>query len=340
MAPIPTGSAEHIEAAPLVTPGGAGGGDSVLDAPVPAVGRGALKLPADLIPGYIIDELLGEGMMGAVFRGHQVSLDRPVAIKVLTPRLAKNAQFLKRFEREARAVARLNHPNVVSGIDVGEAQSYRYFVMEYVAGPTLLQLLEKHGKVKYETATQIVLHVARALEHAHEHGLVHRDVKPANIIISSRTRAAKLCDLGLAKHVEEDGSETMEGRAIGTPFYISPEMSRGERTVDIRSDIYSLGATYFHAVCGRPPFDGPTPAVIMAKHLMEEAPSVKQLCPQASVGCVAVIERMLQKSRADRYQSPTELIAALELVVAGRWHEDDSMKPKFRRRRRARRRFK
>jgi eukaryotic-like serine/threonine-protein kinase len=325
--------------APPPPPAPRAGGSSVDWAPV---GRGeTLKLPDDLIPGYVLDELLGEGSMGAVFRGRQKSLDRPVAIKILTPRLAKNEAFLKRFTREARAVAKLNHPNVVSGIDVGEAQSYRYFVMEFVEGPTLQQVLDRHGKIPYDSATKIVLQVARALEHATKNGLVHRDVKPANIIISSKTRTAKLCDLGLAKEVDEDGSDTMEGRAIGTPFYISPELARGGRA-DIRADIYSLGGTYFHAVCGRPPFEGPTPAVIMAKHLTEEFPAIKTLAPKTSVGCIAVIERMLEKDPDDRYVDPTELIADLELVVAGRWKEEDAGEPKYKikSRRRARRRFK
>lgn len=315
-------------------------GSTVEVAPIGGAARTELNLPPDLIEGYVIDKLLGEGSMGAVFQGHQISLERPVAIKVLTPRLAQNASFLKRFTREAKVVARLNHPNVVSGIDVGEARGYRYFVMEFVEGPTLKQLLEQHGRLKYETATKIVLHVARALEHAHANSLVHRDVKPANIIIASKTKAAKLCDLGLAKDVDEDGSDTLEGRAIGTPFYIAPELARGERNVDIRADIYSLGATYFHAVCGRPPFEGPTPAVIMAKHLTEELPDVARLCPSASVGCVAVIEKMLAKAPGDRYQTPTELIADLDLVNAGRWKEEETSKSPVPRRRSRRRRFK
>jgi serine/threonine-protein kinase len=276
-------------------------------------------LPPDLISGYVLEEWLGEGTMGAVYRARQVSLDRTVAVKVLTPYLAKNERYLKRFQREARAVAKLNHPNVVSGIDVGEAKGCRYFVMEYVEGPTLLQLLEKDGRLDAMSASRLVLQIARALDHAHKAGLVHRDVKPANIIVTAKSNVAKLCDLGLAKEVAEGGADTGEGRAMGTPFYISPEQARGEPDIDIRSDIYSLGATYYHAVCGRPPFSGTTPAVIMAKHLTEPVTPVRQVVPAVPLGVASVIERALRKSRAERYQAPEEMIAELENVVEGKW---------------------
>ena len=278
--------------------------------------------------------------MGAVFRARQISLDRTVAIKVLPPHLAKNENFLRRFQREARAVAKLNHPNVVSGIDVGESKGCRYFAMEYVQGPTLQQLLDRGGKLEPLRATRIVLQVAKALDHAHRAGLVHRDVKPANIILQSRSNLAKLCDLGLAKEVSgEDGSGTGtgEGRPMGTPYYISPEQARGQSDIDIRSDIYSLGATYYHAVCGKPPFEGPTPAVIMAKHLTEDVPGVRKLVPDCPPGVAAVAEKMLEKEREDRYQTPEALIADLTLVEEGRWKAPPQMI--VRSRRRLRRRF-
>jgi serine/threonine-protein kinase len=286
----------------------------------------------------VLEEWLGEGTMGAVYRAKQVSLDRRVAVKVLTPHLARNEAYLKRFLREARAVAKLNHPNVVSGIDVGTAKGCRYFVMEYVEGPTLLQLLERETQVEPMAAARIVLQVARALDHAHKAGLVHRDVKPANIIVTTKSnqQVAKLCDLGLAKEVAEGGADTGEGRAMGTPFYISPEQARGEPDIDIRSDIYSLGATLYHAVCGRPPFSGPTPAVIMAKHLTEPVPPVRQIQPNAPIGVAAVIERCLRKDREDRYQEPAEMIEELEAVIDGRWKPPTSVAARRRRLRRYR----
>ncbi len=313
---------DEPEMAPIPMPGGRSAGEP--RRPAAAETGGKLRgrrtaLPPDLIPGYVLEEWLGEGTMGAVYRAKQVSLDRTVAVKVLTPHLAKNERYLKRFQREARAVAKLNHPNVVSGIDVGESKGCRYFVMEYVEGPTLLQLLEKDGRLDAMSATRIILQIARALDHAHNAGLVHRDVKPANIIVTTKANVAKLCDLGLAKEVAEGGADTGEGRAMGTPFYISPEQARGEADIDIRSDLYSLGVTYYHAVCGRPPFSGPTPAVIMAKHLTETAPPVRQLVPAAPLGVAAVIEKAMRKRREERYQTPDHMIEDLEDVAEGKW---------------------
>lgn len=278
--------------------------------------------------------------MGAVFRATQLSLDRPVAIKVLTPRLAKNEAYLKRFLREARSVAKLNHPNVVSGIDVGEAKGHHYFVMEFVEGKTLQQVLDEQGPLDPVKVAKVILLTAKALDHAHHAGFVHRDVKPANIILARKNGLPKLCDLGLAKEVGgggAGGSDTGEGRALGTPYYISPEQARGQGDIDIRSDIYSLGATFFHAVTGRTPFSGPTPAVIMAKHLTEDPPSVRQLRPTCPKGVVHVIERMMEKDRDDRYQTPADLIAELTEVVEGRWKEPPSAPVP--RSRRLRRRF-
>jgi serine/threonine-protein kinase len=296
--------------------------------PIPFQDRSATRpkeqrtfVPADLIDGYRIEKWLGEGTMGAVFRANQVSLDRPVAVKVLTPRLAKNATYLKRFLREARAVAKLNHPNIVSGIDVGEAKGHHFFVMEFVEGKTLQQVLDEHERLDAVKSAKVTLLVARALDHAQQVGLVHRDVKPANIILSAKTGVPKLCDLGLAKEVAEPatGSQTGEGRALGTPYYISPEQARGQTDIDIRSDLYSLGATFYHCLTGQPPFTGPTPAVIMAKHLTEDIAPVRKLRPDCPPGIAFVVEKLLEREREDRYQAPAELITELSDVIEGRW---------------------
>jgi serine/threonine-protein kinase len=312
-------------------------------APVPVRDRSATKpreqrtfVPKDLIEGYLLEEWLGEGAMGAVFRARQLSLDRAVAVKILTPRLAQNDAYLKRFLREARSVARLNHPNVVSGIDVGESRGHHYFVMEYVEGKTLQQILDETPRLDPVKCGKVILQIAKALEHADQAGLVHRDVKPANIILSSKSGSVKLCDLGLAKEVQEDsGAQTGEGRAAGTPYYISPEQASGRGDVDIRSDLYSLGATYYHCVCGQPPFSGQTPAVIMAKHLTEPLRPVRQLRPDCPKGIAHVIETCLRKERDERYDSPEELIEELTAVLEGRWKEAPAV-PRLRRRRRFR----
>ncbi len=328
-----------VEMAPIaVAPVGPAAARPAEPAPTPRARPGAAerwgKLSRSFIEGYRLEALLGEGTMGAVFRAEQLSLHRPVAVKVLSPHYAGNERYLRRFLREARAVARLNHPNVVSGIDVGESQGYRYFVMEFVEGPTLLDMLQSGEPLDPLAATRIVLQVAKALDHAHKAGLVHRDVKPANVIITKKGGLVKLCDLGLAKDVEEDGGETSEGRALGTPLYISPEQARGDADIDIRSDLYSLGATYYYALTGRPPFDGPTHAVIMAKHLTEEFTPVRDLRPDVPAGCAEVCEQLLEKEREDRHQTPEALIAELEAVLEGRWKEE----PVIRARRRSRRR--
>jgi serine/threonine-protein kinase len=313
-------------------------------APIPFLDKSATKpreqktfVPPDLIEGYRIETWLGEGTMGAVFRATQVSLDRPVAIKVLTPRLAKNATYLKRFLREARAVAKLNHPNIVSGIDVGEAKGHQYFVMEFVEGKTLQQVLHDHERLDPVKSAKVILLVARALDHAQQVGLIHRDVKPANIILSSKSGVPKLCDLGLAKEVGEagSGSQTGEGRAMGTPYYISPEQARGQTNIDIRSDLYSLGATFYHCLTGQPPFTGPTPAVIMAKHLTEDIAPVRALRADCPPGFAYVCEKLLEREREDRYQTPAELILELSAVIEGRWKppvQSSSSRRRFRRR--------
>ncbi|MHC4470079.1 MAG: serine/threonine protein kinase [Planctomycetota bacterium] len=277
------------------------------------------SLHPDLIDGYELTDRIAEGGMGAVFRAKQVSLDRTVAIKVLKPRFAKDRSFLKRFTREARAVARLNHKNVVAAIDVGESDGWHYLVMEYVDGPTLAELLDEKGMLSEREALRITWQVCSALRHAHQNGLVHRDVKPENVILAS-SGDAKLCDLGLAKKVDSESTVlTAMGAALGTPLYISPEQAQGQAEVDIRADIYSLGATFYHMVCGRVPFDGNSAAVVMAKHLSQEPTPVKMRNPEVSLGTAWVIEKMLAKKPKERYQTPEEVMRDLKLVASGQW---------------------
>jgi serine/threonine-protein kinase len=204
----------------------------------------------------------------------------------------------------------LNHPNVVAAIDVGEAGTYKFFVMEYVEGPTVAQLLARGGAMAPDRAVGIVIQVARALDHALANGMVHRDVKPANIILTE-TGVPKLCDLGLAKEVEKEGSDTQQGETLGTPDYIAPEQARGDLTIDIRADIYSLGATLFHMVTGTVPFAGPTPAVVMALHLTEPVPDARSRNPSVPARLSAAIRKMMAKDPADRFQAPAEVIDAL-----------------------------
>jgi serine/threonine-protein kinase len=274
------------------------------------------ETPKHRIPGYRLVEKLGQGSMGTVYKGVQRSLNRVVAIKVMPPELGRNVNFVRRFLREARAVAKLNHPNIVSGIDVGEIGGWRYFVMEFIDGVTVGDILKRGGAMDERRSIRIIHQVAQALAHAHQYGMVHRDIKPDNIMIA-RDGVAKLCDLGLAKEPKEGGSTTEEGLAMGTPNYISPEQAQGEGDIDIRSDIYSLGATFYHMVTGHLPFDGPNPAVIMTKHLLEPLPPPRTRNRALRRGTCQVIEKMMMKRRDDRYQEPSELIAHLEILEQG-----------------------
>ena len=265
------------------------------------------------IAGYRLLERLGGGAMGTVYKARQISLDRDVAIKVLSPELADDPAYVERFLREAKAVARLNHTNIISGIDVGDANGVKYFVMEFVDGSTVASLLRRGGSLDEERTFLIAQQMARALEHAAKNGLVHRDLKPENILIT-RDGIAKLCDLGLAK-VEEHGTGADQGHRMGTPDYISPEQARGDANVDIRSDLYSLGATLYHMLLGRPPFEGPNAPAVMAKHLTELPRSPRQVDPSISALGEVVLLRLLQKRREDRFQTPTELLQRIDELV-------------------------
>ena len=264
-----------------------------------------------ILAGYELLTRLGRGSMGAVFLARQVSLDRKVAIKVLSPRLSKNEDYVRRFLREAQAAARLNHTNIISAIDVGDTGKYKYFVMEYAEGPTVAQLLARGGAIDEQRAFGIMLQVAQALAHAHQSGFVHRDVKPANIILTP-SGVAKLCDLGLAKEVDEGTGDTQEGQTLGTPDYISPEQARGDMDIDIRTDLYSMGATLYHMVTGEVPFKGPNPAVVMTKSLTEGGPDARETNPAVSPQAAQLIRRMMARNRDDRYPTPDELIPDLK----------------------------
>ncbi len=268
------------------------------------------------IPGYEILSRIGQGAMGAVFKARQVSMDRIVAIKVLSGKYSKDRAFVDRFVREARAVARLNHENVISGFDVGESGGVHYFVMEYIDGTPVSSMLRKQGRLDERRCLEIALQIARALAHAHKHGIVHRDVKPENIMITSGG-VAKLCDLGLAKQAKEDAGVTMDGMSVGTPNYISPEQARGEERIDIRTDIYSLGASLYHMATGTTPFTGANPMVVMTKHVTEFPDPPRKRFGGLSEGFNNIVLKMMEKRREDRPQTPDALIADIDLLLRG-----------------------
>ena len=276
------------------------------------------KLETRTFGDYELLAKLGKGGMGSVFKARDRRNGRVVALKVLPKHQAKEPEHLERFVREAESSLELNHPNVVKGLEFGEAEGYHYLAMEYIEGEDAYHLLLRSGRVSEAWAVDIAVQVAKALQHAQEHGLVHRDIKPDNIIITP-SGVAKLTDLGLVRRVgAEAGRLTQLGMAIGTPHYVSPEQARGTVEVDIRSDIYSLGATLYHLVTGEPPFKGRSAVEIMNKHLKEELVSPQDINPDLTDEITRVIERMMAKDPADRYQTPAELIRDLELVSFGR----------------------
>ncbi len=275
------------------------------------------------IPGYTLLGKLGKGAMATVYKGKQLSLDRIVAIKVLPKKMSENPEFVDRFYKEGKAAARLGHNNIVQAIDVGSTvDGFHYFVMEYVEGKTLYDFMQPapigEGRSFSETeALDIMIQMADALAHAHERGLIHRDVKPKNIILTSEG-IAKLTDLGLARDVDDKrAAETEAGKAYGTPYYISPEQIRGEVSIDFRADLYSLGATFYHMVTGRPPFDGETPTAVMHKHLKQPLVPPDHLNTSLSAGVGEIIEFAMAKNRDDRYHSTTNMLEDLKLVREG-----------------------
>jgi serine/threonine protein kinase len=269
------------------------------------------------IPGYKILGKLGAGAMATVFKARQLSLDRTVAIKILPRKYTSNAQFIERFYAEGRAAAQLNHPNIVQAYDVGKAGDYHYFVMEYVEGRTVYDDILKHKRFTESEAIEIVIQIAEALRHAHDKGLIHRDVKPKNIMIN-REGVAKLADMGLARAItDKEAAEAEAGKAFGTPYYISPEQIRGELVVGPPADIYSLGATLYHMVTGNVPFDGKNPSAVMHKHLKAELVPPDHVNQRLSAGVSEVIEMMMAKDPRQRYQTCADLLLDLRAVAKG-----------------------
>jgi serine/threonine protein kinase len=269
------------------------------------------------IPGYTILGKLGAGAMATVFKARQVSLDREVAIKVLPKKYSSNVQFIERFYAEGRSAAALNHPNIVQAFDVGKAGDYHYFVMEYVHGRTVFDDIVKHKRYNEADALNVILQVAEALEHAHGKGLIHRDVKPKNIMIT-RDGVVKLADMGLARAVsDKEAAEAEAGRAFGTPYYISPEQIRGEVKIGPQSDIYSLGATMYQMVTGKVPFSGKSPSEVMHKHIKEPLTPPDHINPKLSAGVSEVIEMMMAKSRRERYKTISDVLTDLRALERG-----------------------
>jgi len=276
------------------------------------------KAAVHQIPGYKILGKIGAGAMAVVYKAKQLSLNRTVAIKILPRRFSENPEYVERFYKEGQAAGKLNHNNIVQAIDVGEAGGYHYFVMEYVEGKTLYEDIAAGKVFSEEEALDIVIQVARALAHSHACGLIHRDIKPKNIMINT-AGVVKLADMGLARETTDiEAAESEAGRAYGTPYYIAPEQIRGEIDIDGRADIYGLGATFYHMVTGRVPFMADDPAAVMRKHLREKLIPPDHINTSLSAGTSEVIEVMMAKRKEERYNDAEELLADLEAVRDGK----------------------
>ncbi|MEN8127051.1 MAG: serine/threonine-protein kinase [Planctomycetota bacterium] len=270
------------------------------------------------IPGYKILGKLGSGAMAVVYKAKQVSLDRTVAIKVLPKKFVQKSDYVERFYKEGRLAAKMNHNNIVQAIDVGEIGGLYYFVMEYVEGKTLYDDLSKGKIFNEEDALDLILQLSSALNHAHSLGLVHRDVKPKNIMINNEN-VIKLADMGLARETSDiKAAKNEQGKAFGTPYYIAPEQIRGLVDIDGRADIYALGATLFHMVTGRVPFEAGTPSEVMKKHLKEPLTPPDHINTALTAGISEVVEGMMAKDRDNRYRNMEELITDLRAVKEGR----------------------
>ncbi len=275
------------------------------------------KAAAHQIPGYKVLGKLGAGAMAVVYKAEQISLKRMVAIKLLPKRFSENPEYVERFYKEGEAAGKLNHPNIVQAVDVGEAGGYHYFVMEYVEGKTIYDDLAANKISKEKDALDVAIQVAKALKHAHNVGLIHRDVKPKNIMITNEG-LVKLADMGLARATTDvELAQAEKGKAYGTPYYIAPEQIRGKMDIDGRADIYGLGATLYHMVTGRVPFMADDPSDVMRKHLREPLIPPDHINTSLSAGISEVIEVMLAKDKEDRYANCDELLQDLEAVRNG-----------------------
>ena len=272
---------------------------------------------AKMIPGYEIIKKLGAGAMGTVVLAKQLSLDRLVAIKMLPKKFASDAQYIDRFYKEGRAAARLNDPNIVGAYDVGQAPGGEYFfVMEFIDGDTVFDRIQAKRRIPEREAIHIARQAASALKHAHAKGFIHRDVKPKNLMIN-KGGVVKLADLGLARAGgDTEAANEEKGKIFGTPYYISPEQIRA-KDVTPATDIYGLGATLYHMVTGRVPFDGTAPKEVMQKHLRDALVPPDQIATDLSGGISMIIEMMMAKDPRERYHSADDLIEDLDHVAEG-----------------------
>ncbi len=283
-----------------------------------AVASGGEHFPADLPaelaghPRYRILEVLGSGGMGVVCKAVHLLLDRVVALKVIHRRLTGRPAFVESFRREARALARLSHPHIAAAHDAEQVGDTHFLVMEYVPGTSLDREVQRRGRFPITEACELVRQAALGLQHAHEQGLVHRDVKPGNLLVTP-DGLVKVVDFGLARLAREQPAGEPSGpcAVVGTPDYLAPEQARDAHRADVRADVYSLGCTLYHLLAGHPPFPGGSALQKLLAHQQRQAPPIREMRPDVPAGLEAVLERMLASDPADRYPTAGAVADAL-----------------------------
>ena len=272
-------------------------------------------MPGEVIAGrYELEELVGTGGMSSVYRSHDQLLERRVALKILHPHYGEDDEYVERFRREARAVAQLSHPNIVTVIDRGEDDGQQYIVFEYVDGENLKEALERTGPFPTRRALELAIEIADAPAFAHEHGLIHRDVKPQNVLLTP-DGDAKVTDFGIARSLDVEHGVTQTGTVLGTSNYLSPEQASGKPTTPA-TDVYSLGVVIFELLTGDVPFPGENFVAVAMKHMNEEPPDVLERRPDVSLRLAAAIDRALEKDPARRFPTMDQFAWELRQCLA------------------------
>ena len=277
----------------------------------------------DLLTKYELHEKIGEGGMGIVFKAQQRSMAREIALKILAPKYANKPRWVEQFTNEARAAGKLNHQNIIQVHDVGTENDIHFFSMEFVDGPTCMQMLKEHGVLDVEPALEITRQVARALDYAHAHRLLHQDIKPDNIMVGSN-EVVKLADLGISKTFDEIAAEEGPKKIMGTPHYMSPEAALGKK-IDQRVDLYSLGATLYHLLSGKTPYHGTNPTDVLKAHVMEPLPPLQDLNPAVPDDVLRLVERMMAKNPDERTQTAKEIELEIDRILVGHGFAKDKV---------------
>jgi len=278
------------------------------------------KAKSLVLGNYVLLDKIGAGGMGQVFKARHRRMDRIVAVKLLPSKMTKDKAAIARFEREAKAAAKLRHPNIVAADDADQANGVHFLVMEFVEGSDLSALVKKNGPLPVERAVNYILQAAKGLEFAHKKGVVHRDIKPANLLLDTEG-TVKILDMGLARIEQGDGPAQVEltgaGAVMGTVDYMAPEQAMQTKAADARADIYSLGCSLFYLLSGKAIYDGDTLTAILLAHQQQPIPRLKEVQANAPKQLETVFSKMVAKKVEDRYQAMSEVVAALEAVASG-----------------------